>query len=66
VQFEADALRQYASAAAHAFGIGPDRSPKFLKERAQRDVQGDPGAGTRRGRRTRATAEPGAGAPPER
>jgi CRISPR-associated protein Csb1 len=64
VRLDADSVRQYAFAAAQAFGIGAhlDKSWKFVKERAQRDVQGEAGAGARRGRRTRAAGEPDAGA----
>lgn len=34
-------VRAYASAAAQRFGIGPDRTVKFLKERAKADLKAD-------------------------
>jgi CRISPR-associated protein Csb1 len=37
-----DAAVEYAHAAAKAFGVGQDRTVEFDKERAKRDVRGDP------------------------
>jgi CRISPR-associated protein Csb1 len=62
VRLDADKAREYASDAAKAFGIGGDRSPRFLKERAQRDVQGEAADGARRGRRARGAPDPDTGA----
>jgi hypothetical protein len=36
---EEQQVRDYAKGAAQNYGVGPDRQPKFLKERAKADLK---------------------------
>ncbi len=55
VAMDASVLQTYARAAATAFGIGPDRPAKFLKDRAKADVKkGDPKKGKAKNDATKA------------